>query len=123
MRRPVRTSRSWTARENSDMKQQMQAYNDGNRVSPSHRSNGKRMPFGKYKNYPIANVPRDYLLWFVENVQGCDDIKAIASMVLFPNAAKVKRKAKKKRKRLPEDVKAHARDAAKMDAEFKEIFR
>jgi uncharacterized protein (DUF3820 family) len=26
-----------------------------------------RMPYGKYKNEKMANVPPDYLLWLLEN--------------------------------------------------------
>jgi uncharacterized protein (DUF3820 family) len=35
-------------------------------------SDTDRMPFGKYKNEKMANVPAKYLLWLYE--QGCDNI-------------------------------------------------
>ena len=30
-------------------------------------NDNSRMPFGKYKNEKLANVPPDYLLWLYEN--------------------------------------------------------
>lgn len=34
------------------------------------------MPIGKFKGKLIAELPQDYLEWFIENANGFDNIKA-----------------------------------------------
>lgn len=33
-------------------------------------TDNSKMPFGKYKDYPMANVPADYLLFLHDNDRG-----------------------------------------------------
>lgn len=34
-----------------------------------------RMPFGKYKNEKMANVPAEYLIWLYDNDKCSGDVK------------------------------------------------
>lgn len=40
------------------------------------RMDSDRMPIGKFKGKLIAELPQDYLEWFIENANGFDNIKA-----------------------------------------------
>ena len=51
------------------------------------------MPFGEHHGKPLAAIPRGYLRWFVENIEGCASLKRKISQHLR------KRKTKRRRKR------------------------
>ena len=41
------------------------------------------MPFGKYKNRPVNDVPTGYIEWFIRNIDSWDDLKAVMQEVLI----------------------------------------
>lgn len=44
-----------------------------------------RMPFGKHKGIDVADVPRQYLEWFLREINGCGEVKdAIRSLLSLP---------------------------------------
>lgn len=70
-----------------------------------------RMPFGKHRGTPLRSIPRDYLEWFLKNIEGCDDIKRSIAVVIAewnwtrssqPRPQRSKKKRKPPRERVNE---------------------
>jgi uncharacterized protein (DUF3820 family) len=45
----------------------------------------ERMPFGRYRGKTLGTVPADYLEWFLEKVDGHDELKRAIRAVLSLN--------------------------------------
>lgn len=66
-----------------------------------------RMPFGKHKGTPLRSIPKAYLEWFLDNVEGCQDIKSAILTVLadwiLERAEKPAQQRRKKNRKPPRE--------------------